>query len=267
MTEFIASFDGTKLFYNCETAPEDRAVIVIVHGLCEHQGRYQYFADKLHAAGIGTYRFDHRGHGKSEGECAYYGDFNEILDDTNVVIDRAIAENPDKPVFVYGHSMGGFTVALWSAKYPGKRIAGVICNGGLTFDNGGFLKAVPAGLDPHTQLPNELGDGVCSVKEVRDWYLEDPDNRKSFAAGLAYALAAGLPWFAEHVGQYAYPTLITHGEKDGLIMYQDSLDLFARISSKDKQVKIYGNVLHETLNEYIRDEVIADYIAWMDHRI
>ena len=91
----ITSFDGTKLYLKKETAADNKAVIVIVHGLCEHQGRYVYFAEKLHEAGIGTYRFDHRGHGRSEGEETFYSDFNELLDDTNVVVDMAIEENPD----------------------------------------------------------------------------------------------------------------------------------------------------------------------------
>ena len=95
----ITSFDGTKLYLKKETAADNKAVIVIVHGLCEHQGRYDYFAEKLHEAGIGTYRFDHRGHGRSEGEETFYSDFNELLDDTNVVVDMAIEENPDIPFY------------------------------------------------------------------------------------------------------------------------------------------------------------------------
>ena len=75
----ITSFDGTKLYLKKETAADNKAVIVIVHGLCEHQGRYDYFAEKLHEVGIGTYRFDHRGHGRSEGEETFYSDFNEIV--------------------------------------------------------------------------------------------------------------------------------------------------------------------------------------------
>ena len=41
----ITSFDGTKLYLKKETAADNKAVIVIVHGLCEHQGRYDYFAE------------------------------------------------------------------------------------------------------------------------------------------------------------------------------------------------------------------------------
>ena len=38
----ITSFDGMKLYLKKETAADNKAVIVIVHGLCEHQGRYDY---------------------------------------------------------------------------------------------------------------------------------------------------------------------------------------------------------------------------------
>lgn len=43
----ITSFDGTKLYLKKETAADNKAVIVIVHGLCEHQGRYDYFAENF----------------------------------------------------------------------------------------------------------------------------------------------------------------------------------------------------------------------------
>ncbi len=61
MGEMISSFDGTKLYFNREVPEQARAAAVIVHGLCEHQGRYDYLADLFHQAGIATYRFDHRG--------------------------------------------------------------------------------------------------------------------------------------------------------------------------------------------------------------
>ncbi len=265
--QFITSFDGTKLFINFETTEADKAVVVIVHGLCEHQGRYDYFADALHAAGYGTYRFDHRGHGKSEGDVPHLDDFNELLDDTNVIVDMALEQAAGKPVFVYGHSMGGFTVALYGAKYTEKPIAGIICNGGVTADKAGIMRSAPRGGDPTTRLPNQLGDGVCSVKEVRDWYAKDPLNSTEYTLGLVYGIQDGLAWFDEHRADFAYPVLITHGENDGLVSQQDSRLLFDTVSSKDKQLKIYGNLLHETINEYCRDEVIADYIAWMDRRV
>jgi lysophospholipase len=262
----IPSFDGVKLFLNKEVAPDAQAVAVIVHGLCEHQGRYDYLADMFHKNGIGTYRFDHRGHGQSEGECAYYDDFNQMLDDVNFIVDRAITENPGKPIFVVGHSMGGFAVSLFGAKYPHKAIQGIVTSGAVTKDNRRLLSDMPRNLDPHMQLPNELGSGVCSVPEVVDWYGKDPLNRKSFAAGLAYQMLDGIEWFKGTVKDFAYPVLMMHGEKDGLVSVQDTYEFFGNVSSTDRQMKIYGGLFHEIFNEYCHDEVIGDAIRWIKNR-
>ncbi|MBS6646407.1 MAG: lysophospholipase [Clostridiaceae bacterium] len=267
MGEMISSYDNTKLYLNKELPDSCKAVAVIVHGLCEHQGRYDYFADLFHKAGIGTYRFDHRGHGRSEGERTYYEDFNELLDDTNVIVDMAISENPDLPVFLIGHSMGGFTVSLYGAKYTDKKLKGIITSGALVKDNGGLITGVPKGIDPHTQLPNELGAGVCSVAEVVDWYGKDPYNTKTFTTGLCYAICGGLDWFVSNMENFKYPVLMLHGEKDGLVSVQDTYDFFAAASSADKQMKIYGGLFHEIFNEYCRDEVIQDVIGWVKNRI
>lgn len=267
MGGMISSFDNTQLYLNKEVAQDCKAVAVIVHGLCEHQGRYDYFAELFHKAGIGTYRFDHRGHGRSEGERTYYEDFNELLDDTNVVVDMAIAENPELPVFLIGHSMGGFTVSLYGAKYPDKKLQGIVTSGALTIDNGGLITGVPRGQDPHTKLPNELGGGVCSVAEVVDWYGKDPYNTKTFTTGLCYAICDGLDWFGIHVKEFKYPVLMLHGEEDGLVSVQDTYDFFQLVSSADKQMKIYGGLFHEIFNEYCKDEVIGDAIRWIVNRI
>lgn len=267
MGEMISSFDDTKLYLNKETVQEAKAGVVIVHGLCEHQGRYDYAAKLLHEAGFSTYRFDHRGHGRSEGEQAHYSDFNELLDDTNVVVDIAIAENPDIPVFLIGHSMGGFTVSLYGCKYPDKGLRGIITSGALTRDNGNLIRSVPKGQDPHTRLPNELGGGVCSVAEVVDWYGKDPYNSKTFTTGLCYALCGGLSWFEGEMKNFRYPVLMLHGEKDGLVSVTDTYDFFGAVSSSDKQMKLYGRLFHEIFNEYCKDEVIGDVIRWIENRI
>lgn len=267
MGEMIASFDGTKLFMNKEADGDCRAVAVIVHGLCEHQGRYDYVAGRLHDAGIGTYRFDHRGHGRSEGERTYYESYTELLNDTHAVVTRAMEDFPNLPIFLIGHSMGGFTAALYGAKFPYQGLRGIITSGALTEDCQQLITSVPKGQDPHMQLPNQLGAGVCSVAEVVEWYGQDPYNTKTFTTGLCYAVCEGIDWFREAVTRFTYPVLMLHGEKDGLVSVQDTYDLFAHVSSKDKQMKIYGGLFHEIFNEHCKDEVIGDAVNWMLRRI
>ena len=261
----IQSFDGTKLYMRRSPVDQPKAVVVIVHGLCEHQGRYDYLVEKFNAAGISCYRFDHRGHGRSEGERTFYTSWTELPDDANVVVDMAIAENPGKSVFLLGHSMGGFCVALYGMRYPGK-LKGIVMSGALTHDNRRLIADVPTGLDVHTAFPNELGDGVCSVKAVVDAYVADPYNTKTFTAGLCYALNEGVAYLGEHYGEFAYPVLMLHGEKDALVAVQDSYEGFAEVASKDRQLKIYGGLFHEIFNEYCRDEPISDAAEWILRR-
>ena len=102
------SFDGTELYGKTDSVADPRGVVVIVHGLCEHQGRYDYLTMRLNAQGYSVYRFDHRGHGRSKGTKVFYSAFDEIAKDIDVVVDRAIAENPESPLFIVGHSMGGY---------------------------------------------------------------------------------------------------------------------------------------------------------------
>ena len=92
-------------------------------------------------------------------------------------------------------------------------------------------------------------------------------NKQSFTAGLCYAICDGLDWFKEKKAEFHYPVLMTHGEKDGLVSVQDTYDFFREAGSKDKQMKIYGGLFHEILNEYCKDEVIGDMIRWMEVRI
>jgi len=267
MDKMIASFDGTELFLNVDAAESPKAVAIIVHGLAEHQGRYDYVAKKLNEAGISTWRFDHRGHGRSEGERAFYNDYDEMLSDVNLVVDMAIADNPLLPAFLIGHSMGGFAVALYGAKYTDKKLAGIVSSGALTHDTPGSIHSIPAGLDVHTAVPNELGDGVCSVREVVEAYVADPLNCKAYTIGLIYALQNGIDWFADAKAAFAYPVLMLHGEKDALVSVEDTYKFFGGVASADKQLKVYGGLFHEIFNETIKDEVIDDVIAWIGRRV
>ncbi len=61
---------------------EADAVLLLVHGLGEHSGRYGNVVDHFVPLGYAVYGFDHVGHGKSEGpremvEC--FTDYTDTL--------------------------------------------------------------------------------------------------------------------------------------------------------------------------------------------
>ncbi|PUU86292.1 MAG: alpha/beta hydrolase fold protein, partial [Halanaerobium sp.] len=96
-TEFIETFDSQKLFLRRDLVDDPQAVVIIVHGLNEHQGRYDYFAGRLNGEGFSVYRFDNRGHGRSDGAQSYIEDFNTYLDDADTVYELVKKENPELP--------------------------------------------------------------------------------------------------------------------------------------------------------------------------
>jgi lysophospholipase len=258
------SFDGTRLFLKKDIPAAPKAILVIVHGLCEHLGRYDYITKKMTDRDFGVYRFDHRGHGRSEGKPIFYNDFNELIDDVNAVVELAKEENPTLPVFLIGHSMGGFAVTTFGMKYPNK-VSGIVASGAVVRLNQPF--PIPPNLPVDTYFPNELGDGVCSDPAVVEAYKNDPLVGKQVSAGLFYSLFAGVDWNKENSGLFVEPVLLLHGCDDGLVSEKDSRDLFGDISSKDKTLKIYAFLYHEIFNEPSKDDVIQDVVKWLEQRI
>lgn len=262
----FATFGGTELYMKTDIPAAPRAALVIVHGLCEHQGRYDHVAARLNEAGIAVYRFDHRGHGRSGGKRVYYSDFNEIVDDVNEAVKIAEAESPGLPLFVLGHSMGGYATALFGTKYPG-RARGILLSGALTRYNHPLMGAFPLAGDPESYFANALGSGVCSDPAVVEAYVADPYVEKEISVALCNSMGEGLAWLKENPGRFTDPVLLMHGADDGLVSEKDSRDFFGEIASEDKGLIIYPKLFHEILNEPSKDEVIHDMLLWMGKRL
>ena len=264
--ELLESFDGSSLYVSRDIPTSVQAIVVVVHGLAEHLGRYDELTKKLVEQNFGVYRFDHRGHGKSSGARAYYEDFNQIIDDVNFIVELAKGEYKHHSIFVLGHSMGGFAAASFGTKYPNK-VNGIILSGAVTRDNKGLLTSVPAGLPTTNYLPNDLGDLICTDQEVVSAYMKDPLVLKEVSVGLFYELAKGVQWLTENSKAFVAPTLILHGCDDQLASEKDSRDFYGEIASTDKELKIYAKLYHEILNEPCKNEIMDEIIRWIKKQL
>ena len=138
ITGYVTSTDhwDTKLFFRKNIIPNAKGAVVIVHGAAEHSGRYDYLAKRLNDAGYSTYRFDHRGHGRSARPYVdndiprgNIDDWHNLVNDVHQFVQIAHNENQGKKVFLFGHSMGSFAVQSYGVKYPGT-VNGIVSNGG-----------------------------------------------------------------------------------------------------------------------------------------
>jgi len=261
--------NGVELFVTKNLPDQLRAVIVIIHGLCEHSGRYDHVTERLNYFGYSVYRFDNRGHGRSGGERGYVADFNEFIDDTEKVVAMARRENPTLPVFMLGHSLGGFIAASFGIKYPGF-LSGQVLSGAAT-----TIQPLLAGLEgvdfsatARDPIPNNLTEQVSRDPQVVKAYQEDPLNLKEFTTQLmSEALIRGARWLMNNTGAYAYPCLVLHGGADSIVTPDASRYFYEHIASPDKELKIYPGLYHEILNEPEKDAVLEDIHRWLEKRI
>jgi len=265
-TRMVPSFDGVDLFMKKDIPPKPKGVVLIVHGLCEHQGRYDYLTHRLNFKDLAVYRFDHRGHGQSHGKSVYYEDFTDIVKDIDAIVAEIKKEYEDLPLYIIGHSMGGYGVALYGSKY-GNKADGFVLSGGLTRNNGEIGAGIPNDLGDETYVPNELGDGICSDPKVIEAYKKDPLVKKEISVGLFRRILEGVDFLKENPQAFQKPVLVLHGSDDALVHEKDSRDFYGEIASEDKTLKIYGKLQHEIFNEVSKDEVIGDVVFWIEKQL
>lgn len=265
----LATEDGIDLYISKNLIDNPKAVIVIVHGLCEYSGRYDYVTSKFNSFGYSVHRFDNRGHGRSGGDRGYVENFHQFIDDAAKIAAMAKADNPNVPVFMMGHSMGGFITAGYGIKYPG-RFTGQILSGAATMIQPllAGLEGVDLSANARDPIANTLSTQVSRDPKVVEAYVNDPLNLKEFTTWLmSEVLIRGARWLMDNTGSYAYPCLILHGGKDQIVTPDSSQQFYERMGSKDKSLKIYDSLYHEILNEPEKDTVIEDIHSWIEKRI
>ncbi len=265
----INTRDETELFVKHNAVDSPKAAVVIVHGLCEHSGRYDYAAAKLNAFGYSVYRFDNRGHGRSGGEQGYLDDYQLYIEDTERIVETVSGENPGLPLFMLGHSMGGFIACAYGVQNPG-RLAGQIFSGAAVIFLPIFAEYELFDFDSeaHTPISNELADIISRDTDIVQAYKDDPYVLKQFATKLmGEVFIKGAKWLMSSMDAYEYPCLILHGGSDQIVTPDASHYLYEHVSSKDKEIKIYEGLFHEILNEPEKDTVLDDINNWIEGRL
>ncbi|OES44796.1 alpha/beta hydrolase [Domibacillus iocasae] len=266
----IHSFDGTELYMQKNTPQNPHAVMVIVHGLGEHSGRYEYVTEKLNGYGYAVYRFDNRGHGKSGGARGYVEDASKFVHDAHEVVKAARHDYPKLPIFMLGHSMGGFIAASYGVQYK-NTLAGQIFSGPVILELPAFdeLKKLDMEKEALTRIPNGLAHLICRSPAVVQDYENDPYNLKEFTAKLLTAVfQEGVQHLLQKLPQYTYPCYILHGEDDQIVPADSGRYLYDHIASEDKSICVIPHLYHEILNEEKeKDELLQEIFEWIEERI
>lgn len=295
----LTASDGTPLHvYRWLPDGEPIAIVQVAHGMAEHAGRYERFAQALTDHGYAVYAEDHRGHGVTSqttgvGYLADGDGFDTVAEDFVTVFDAATDEFPGIPRVLFGHSMGSMLARHFATKHSAD-ISALILSG-TAGDPGVMGKAgkVVATLESKVRgkrtpspVMNKLvfGEYNKAFKPNRtdfDWlsrdeaevdaYIADPQCGKVFSSGFYVDLLSGLDRInaEEHVATVRrdLPILLIAGDRDPVGANGKGVQAvgaqYEKVGVSDVTVILYPGARHELLNETNRDEVTEGILSWL----
>jgi alpha-beta hydrolase superfamily lysophospholipase len=245
------------------------AVLLVVHGLAEHSGRYGNVVDHFVPKDYAVYALDHRGHGRSQGQRVYVERFTHFLDDLKTFFDKVRGWHPKVKIFIVGHSLGG-TISLAYALRHQEELAGLILSGAGVKPGASISPILIAIGKLLSVLLPRMGTVVLDASAIS----RDPATVAAYAndslvyrgkvtARLGAESIKTLQAFPDQVSQMHLPILIMHGSADKLTDPQGSRWLYHAVGSADKTLQLYEGYYHEILNDVGRDRVLSDMEAWL----
>ncbi len=286
----------------CTPDAPPRGVVQICHGISEHIGRYDRFAEALAQCGFVVLGNDHLGHGRSAanadalGFTAPHGGWGLMTGDIRRLFLQTRAEFPDVPYFLFGHSMGSFLARTYLILYPDGLDGCILCGTGqprpAVVSAGRSLGAaemrrhgpeyrsqtlsdlVFGQYNSHFPNPRTPSDWLSRDAQEGDAYRADPFCDVLPTAALFTDMLSGLAFIGRerNVRRMAktLPLLLLSGDADPvgeqgagvLRVYR----LFLRCGLSDAALRLYPGARHELLNEVIHAQVTEDILRWLEGR-
>lgn len=268
------SFNGVqgKVFHQQWRTKNPRGAIMLIHGLKDHSSRYGVFARELNNQGFSVYALDLPGHGKSEGPRSSIGSMDKVLQDIETFHNWVAADiGSEKPIFVFGHSMGGGIAARYGLSNP-DRLAGIILSA--------------AALSPTPDVTTVLKSVVKNLARVlpkfrvldlpHDRFSRDPNmlramssdplvDQKKIPAKTAAEILDNMEEVTKLAAGNTIPVLALHGTADVITNPEGSAALIEALDGSKYQTLIrYEGLYHDLLHEPESDEVVADILNWLD---
>ena len=265
--------DGIDIQARGWLVEQPRGLVVLVHGLGDHGGRYEHVAKRLNDESFSVVAPDMRGHGRSSGPRGYAPSFDCVLDDLGLAIEqsREIVADKELPLFLYGQSLGGCYVLNYCLRRT-DRIAGCVASSpmlrvafeppawklwvGRTLGKWWPTFTLPTGLDL-----NELSRDASVVAAAR----RDPLRHRKISATIAFSMFEAGEWAIRNAETLAVPALLMHGTEDKITSHGASEE-FSAAAAGNCELEIYPDCKHELHNEPIKKDVLDRAAGWLLNR-
>ncbi|WP_322791631.1 alpha/beta hydrolase [Bellilinea sp.] len=271
--EFNWNSDHQISYYGIEWKPDQspRGVIILVHGLGEHSGRYQHLAQLLNQHGYAVIASDHAGHGQTGGKRGHVDSYECFFEELDTLLSRSRQNYPDLPIFLYGHSLGGSIILAYLLKRAPNVAGAIVTSPGikLVSDPGVMLVfgKILNRLVPSTALNNGLKlEGLSKDPKVIQAYKSDPLVHPWISARLAIQLIETGEWIRENGEQIQVPVLLLHGNADQLTAVEGSRELAEKNRKYVTYIEWEGGY-HELHNEPDKEQVFQVILKWLEEQV
>jgi alpha-beta hydrolase superfamily lysophospholipase len=249
-------------------------VIVIVHGLGEHTGRYVMLAQFLNQLGWHVMGCDLRGHGVSEGKRGQIPRADTFLTDLAQVIDQVRDEFPGR-LLLLGHSLGGLITArfvaeamekvpaLWSRPVDGLVLSSPALDPGMRIVQKMML-ATFGRLMPAMSVGNGLkSTWISRERAVVRGYQRDRMVHDRASPRIVRFILDGARVVQMRAPKWPVPTLLMWAGADRCVAPRGSAAFAEAAPPEMVQSQEYPALYHEIFNEPERAEVLARLASWL----
>ena len=266
-------FRGCKdfnLYYQGWLPPgKPKSILIVVHGLAEHSGRYTNLINHFVPRGNVVFVFDCRGHGRSDGLRGYAERFSYYLDDLRTFFNLVRDKYRYTKIFIVGHSVGGTIATAYATRhqdeFDGLILSGATLKPGVSLSPTKIMSArLLSVILPKIGVDVIDASAISRDQLVVDAYVNDPlVYHGKIRARLGAELVVAMQKLPGMISQIRLPILILHGTADRLSDPAGSKMLYEQVSSDDKTLKLYEGFYHEVFNEPGQDQVLKDMETWL----
>jgi len=274
----LKTHDGIELYWRSWQADSPTGVIVLVHGLADHSGRFEEIGQFLASGGWTVYACDLRGHGlSSDGHQAgrvHVDHFSDYANDLSAMISLAKQHHPDLPVIILGHSMGGLISLTYALNHP-QELDGVVLSSPAL---GAHADAQPPAvlnllvrmlvhIKPRLLFPSDLNTGSISRDaDVVRAYIDDPLVSEKVSARWYVEITKAIDDIQGRAAELKIPTLLMQSGDDRLVDPQAASN-WAKEAPKDLlKLVVWDGFFHEMFNEPEKEKVYACVLEWLNRK-
>lgn len=246
--------------------------LIMQHGFAEHCRVYFPVMEWLERHQVAVLMMDLPGHGTSDGVRGHIDDFQDYLNNMEILFGHIPREWQKLPTYMFGHSLGGLISALYAIEKQ-SYLKGVILSSPLT----GFPKpeqyiiSMIADIVSIKSMNQPVIKPVSPDKLTRDpkkWikYYSDPFRGHMITPRMFNQMRRKCTKIQHIARELELPVLMFQGAQDQVVSPEEGYKFFDKISSEQKKLVVFSKAVHELFQEKEADHILKIMLDWLQQK-